>query len=67
MRPRHGRGSRKLSDLLVDAKIPRDQRAELPVLCDRHDAILFVPGLRPSELGRPGDGTRDFCAVRVAR
>jgi tRNA(Ile)-lysidine synthase len=67
MRPRGGRGSRKLSDLLVDAKIPRDQRADLPVLCDRNGDILFVPGLRPSELGRPGVGTRDFCAVRVAR
>jgi tRNA(Ile)-lysidine synthase len=55
MRPRGGRGSRKLQDLLVDAKIPRDQRAGLPALVAGGGTgpILFVPGLRPAEEGRP--------------
>lgn len=57
MRPRGGRGSRKLSDLLVDAKIPRLRRAQLPVLVDALGHLLFVPGLRPSDIGRPGPGT----------
>jgi tRNA(Ile)-lysidine synthase len=67
MLPRGGRGSRKLSDLLVDAKVPREQRALLPVLCEAGGAILFVPGLRPSEVGRPGTDTREWFEVRVAR
>ena len=65
MRPRGGRGSRKVSDLLVDAKIPRDQRPELPVLAAADGTILFVAGLRPSEVGRPQIGSEHWLAVRV--
>jgi tRNA(Ile)-lysidine synthase len=66
MVPRGG-GSRKLSDLLIDAKIPRRERATLPLLCDAAGTILFVPGLRPAEAGRPGHDTREWVEVRVAR
>jgi tRNA(Ile)-lysidine synthase len=67
MSPRAGRGTRRLSDLIIDAKIPREARAALPVLCDRGGTILFVPGLRPSEAGRPDEETREWFEVRVAR
>jgi tRNA(Ile)-lysidine synthase len=67
MAPRHGRGTRKLSDLLIDAKIPRRDRSTLPVLCDAAGTILFVPGLRPSEAGRPSHDTQGWIEVRVAR
>ena len=65
LRPRGGRGSRKISDLLVDAKIPRDLRAELPVLVAADGTILFVAGLRPSEVARPQVGTEHWFAVRA--
>ncbi len=65
MRPRGGRGSRKLSDLLVDAKIPRDLRRLLPALVAADGTILFVPGLRPSDVGRPTRRTRRWLEVRV--
>jgi tRNA(Ile)-lysidine synthase len=65
MRPRGGPGSRKISDLLVDAKIPRDLRRELPVLVAADGSILFVAGLRPSEIGRPQVGTEHWLAVRA--
>ena len=67
MTPRGGRGSRKLSDLLIDAKIPREARSALPVLCDAAGAMLFVPGLRPSEVGRPDADTSQWFEVRVLR
>lgn len=67
MAPRFGRGRRKLSDLLIDAKIPRRDRATLPILCDAAGTILFVPGLRPSEAGRPTNDTEGWIEVRVAR
>jgi tRNA(Ile)-lysidine synthase len=67
MAPRGGRGTRKLSDLLIDAKIPRQDRALLPVLCDASGAILYVPGLRPSQLGRPDETTQDWIDVHVLR
>jgi tRNA(Ile)-lysidine synthase len=66
MRPRGGRGSRKLSDLFIDAKIPRTRRSGLPLLEAADGTILFVPGLRPSEVGRPGPHTRRWLEVRAA-
>jgi tRNA(Ile)-lysidine synthase len=66
MRPRGGRGSRKLSDLLIDAKVPRAARDRLPVLTTADDVVLFVPGLRPAELGRPSAGTARLLNVDVA-
>jgi tRNA(Ile)-lysidine synthase len=65
--PRGGRGTRKLSDLLIDAKIPRQERSLLPVLCDASGAILYVPGLRPSQLGRPDETTQAWIEVHVLR
>ncbi|HXI59503.1 MAG TPA: tRNA lysidine(34) synthetase TilS [Polyangia bacterium] len=67
MRPRGGRGSRKVSDLLIDAKIARPERASLPVLTAADDTILYVPGLRPSEVGRPDAETRRWVYVRTLR
>ncbi|HET6282808.1 MAG TPA: tRNA lysidine(34) synthetase TilS [Polyangia bacterium] len=63
MVPRGGAGSRKLSDLFIDAKISRDQRAAVPVLTTADDIILFVPGLRPSEFGRPTRATSRWVRV----
>ncbi|MBC8132393.1 MAG: tRNA lysidine(34) synthetase TilS [Deltaproteobacteria bacterium] len=53
MVPRGGRGSRKLSDLLIDAKIPRADRAGLPVVTTSNGDLLFVPGLRPAQEAAP--------------
>ena len=66
MRPRGGRGSRKLSDLLIDAKIARDERARLPVLTTADGVVLYVPGLRPAEHGRPSASSRRLVTVTVA-
>src|SRR4051812_15865052 len=64
MRPRGGRGSRKLSDLFIDAKVPRPARSGTPILVAGDGTILFVPGLRPAETGRPVIGTRRWIQVR---
>ena len=58
MRPRGGRGSRKLSDLMIDAKIARPVRGTLPVVTSADGVVLYVPGLRPAEAGRPSATTR---------
>jgi tRNA(Ile)-lysidine synthetase-like protein len=64
MRPRGGRGTRKVSDLLIDAKVPRPRRAGLPVLVAADGTVLFVPGVRPAEAGRPDGGTSRWIQVR---
>lgn len=45
-----------LSDLLVDAKIPLDQKKEIPVIEDANGRILWVVGLRLSECLRWKEG-----------
>jgi tRNA(Ile)-lysidine synthase len=70
MRPRGGRGSRKLSDLMIDARIARGARAALPVVTNARGELLFVPGLRPAEIARPTARTRrvvciDFGPVNI--
>ncbi len=44
IRPLGAPGARKISDLLIDLKIPRDDRAGVPVLlCD--DEVVWLPGV----------------------
>lgn len=57
-------GGKKLQDILVDAKIPRDERDRLPLLA-RGDEILWVPGLRASEAARVTGATRDVLALQL--
>jgi len=64
MRPRGGRGSRKLSDLMIDAKIPRPLRGALPIVTTADDVVVFVPGLRPAEAGRPSAAAHRRISLR---
>ena len=41
--PRAGR--KKLQDVFVDAKVPREQRRHLPIVVDATGAIVWVPGV----------------------
>ena len=63
MRPRGGRGSRKLSDLMIDARIARATRAALPIVTSARGELLFVPGLRPGEPARPTARTRRIVII----
>ena len=56
MRPLGMDGSRKLSDLLVDAKVPRRDRAATPVVRDG-ERIVWLAGVRMSEEYRVGADT----------
>jgi tRNA(Ile)-lysidine synthase len=50
-------GSRKLSDVFIDRKIPVEQRASYPVV-DCRGEILWVPGVVRAEHARVGPATR---------
>src|SRR5262249_39889408 len=64
MHPRGLGGRKKLSDLFIDEKIPRESRPYMPVL-EREGEILWTAGLRASEAGRPRSGSRTFLDVAV--
>jgi tRNA(Ile)-lysidine synthase len=44
MRPRGGRGTRKLQDILVDARVPREDRDSWPLVF-AGDKLAWVPGV----------------------
>jgi tRNA(Ile)-lysidine synthase len=62
VRPLGMRGRRKLQDLFVDAKLPRERRASVPVVVDAEN-IVWVVGFCLSDDVRLDAGTRR--AVRV--
>jgi len=59
-------GSKKLQDILVDAKVPRAERDRLPLLV-AGDAVLWVPGVRRDRRYRPDAGTRTVLRVVLRR
>ena len=58
LRPLGAPGTRKLKDLLIDRKIPRDRRDRLPLLCLAQDdeRIAWVPGVTVDEAYRVPPG-----------
>lgn len=47
-------GTKKLKDLFIDEKVPLVKRNSWPVVTNRFDEILWVPGLRKSKHSRTG-------------
>ncbi len=64
LQPMGLRGTKKLQDLFVDAKIPRDQRPFMPILLSR-DEIIWVVGLRQAEGAKVTPQTRRILQVRA--
>jgi tRNA(Ile)-lysidine synthase len=44
------KGSKKIKDIFIDCKIPLTERDEWPVVTDRNGTILWLPGLKKSDL-----------------
>jgi tRNA(Ile)-lysidine synthase len=57
---------KKLKELLIEAKIPADQRSRVPLVCDR-DGIVWVAGLRPAERCRVNAGTKSLLVLELER
>lgn len=60
-----GVGTRKLQDVLVDRKVPREARAALAVVM-AGDVVLWVPGIVRSSAARAGTSTRTVLDLRHA-
>jgi len=43
-------GSSKVKKMMIDAKIPRDQRALWPIVVDKDDEVIWIPELRKAPL-----------------
>ncbi|MCD8075418.1 MAG: tRNA lysidine(34) synthetase TilS [Lachnospiraceae bacterium] len=58
-------GTQKLKDYMIDRKIPRDQRDQIPVLADGSH-ILWVVGWRISEAAKVTDATEHVIKIQIA-
>lgn len=60
------KGTKKLKQLFIDMKIPREKR-DLIILAAKGSDILFVPGVRVSRLCEPDGETKSFLIIKYVR
>jgi tRNA(Ile)-lysidine synthase len=58
-------GSRKLQDLLVDRKVPRDERDRVPIVVDSEGRIVWVAGLALDRDFQVTDPTQAVVILRL--
>lgn len=57
-------GSKKLKDLFIDLKIPKEQRNEIPLICFGGD-IAWIIGYRVSEIFKVDENTKNILEVKI--
>jgi tRNA(Ile)-lysidine synthase len=57
-------GSKKLKDFFIDAKVPREKRDYIPIVCDEQ-GIVGVGACRLAERAMPGDDTKQFLRLTI--
>jgi tRNA(Ile)-lysidine synthase len=58
------RNKKKLQDIFVDKKIPREERGRIPIICDE-EGIIWVVGVAISERVKVGERTRRVLYLRA--
>jgi tRNA(Ile)-lysidine synthetase-like protein len=58
-------GEKKVKEILIDRKIPRDDRWGRPVVCDAEGAILWIPGVLRSSRAPVTAETRKTALLRI--
>ena len=58
-------GGKKVKEILIDRKVPREERWGRPVLCDANGAILWIPGVLRSAHAPVTPETRKTAFLRV--
>lgn len=57
-------GSKKLKDLFIDLKVPKEQRNEIPLICF-NGQIAWIVGYRVSEAFKVSENTKSVLEVKV--
>jgi len=58
-------GGKKVKEILIDRKVPREERWGRPVLCDAGGAILWIPGVLRSAHAPVTPETRKTALLRI--
>lgn len=45
-------GSKKISDIFIDSKVPKDKRSAYPIVVDSKNTVLWVPNLKKSQFSK---------------
>lgn len=59
-------GSKKLKDLFIDLKIPKEERNEIPLICFG-TSIAWITGYRVSEIFKVDENTKNILEVKIER
>lgn len=62
MRPMGLGGTKKLKDIFIDLKIPREQRDSIPIVCDEQ-GILWIVGYKISEDYKIDENTKNVLRI----
>jgi len=54
-----------VKEILIDRKVPREERWGRPVVCDAEGAILWIPGVLRSALAPVTPKTRKTALLRI--
>lgn len=57
-------GSKKVKDILIDAKVPRRVRSFIPILTDEEN-ILWIPGVKRSNLAIKTSNTKQILTIHI--
>ncbi len=64
IRPAGAPGSRRVQDIMVDLRLPRELRAQWPLLSDA-EGLIWIPGLVVAERVHPNNDTIDYLLVTL--
>jgi tRNA(Ile)-lysidine synthase len=67
MRPLGVNGTKKLQDVFVDRKIPRDARHRLPLVTDGADQVIWAPGLAIHDAVRVTADTKAVVVLKLTQ
>ena len=45
-------GNKKISDIFIDSKVPKDKRSTYPIVVDSKNTVLWVPNLKKSQFSK---------------
>ncbi|MFC4620380.1 tRNA lysidine(34) synthetase TilS [Camelliibacillus cellulosilyticus] len=67
MRPAGMEGTKKIKDLFIDLKIPRDLRSLWPVVTDGEDRVIWLPLLRFSNYAPISEATKNYLVLNFMK
>lgn len=60
MQVKNLKGTKKIKDIFIDEKVPKNRRETIPIVVDQNDTILWLPGLKKSKFDKNKDEFYDI-------